>query len=209
MTNLFSCFSLLVGTVLLAFSQPVQSLPTHVIIDTAGVSGTSGSLAFDLIDGGAPANSVAITNFSSNGMLGSTLSTGAVTGTLATGVSLSDGTFFSEHLQVITLGTTISFDFEATSNAPEPGSLPDAFSFFLLDATGTLPLVTTNDPTGADALFVYNIGIANPLEVYGSPSVTVHVDSPAQVPEPATLLLVSTAIVLMGQARRTPARRWF
>lgn len=73
------------------------------------------------------------------------------------------GVFFNEYLQGITLGNSLSFRFDTTGNPADPGSLPDAFSFFILDDTATTSLISTSDPT--NALFLYNIGEAGPLQV--------------------------------------------
>jgi hypothetical protein len=112
-----------------------------VTLNTSALSGITGALTFDFIDG----------------MLGATSSTGAVTGTVATGLGMTDASFFNEPQQVMTLGTSISFELDATTNLPAPGSLPDTFSLFLLDPSGTSSLVSTSDPTGADSLLTFQI----------------------------------------------------
>ncbi len=61
---------------------------------------------------------------------------GRVTGTLPGGFTLTDTSFFNEYRQVISSATTLSFDFEATSNTPDSGALPDTFSFFSPCLTG-------------------------------------------------------------------------
>src|ERR1035437_8136836 len=95
---------------------------TSVFIDTSGLSGVTGNLAFDFTDGGPPSNSVSVQNFTSNGTLGSHSITGTVTGTLPGTITLSDTTVFNEYLAGFTFGTTISFTLTATQNAPGGGS---------------------------------------------------------------------------------------
>ncbi|MEP7162459.1 MAG: PEP-CTERM sorting domain-containing protein, partial [Candidatus Moraniibacteriota bacterium] len=107
--------------------------------------------------------------------------------------TLSDTSFFNEYLQNLTLGDSLTFTFDTTGNPADPLSFPDAFSLFLLDPTTGLPLFSTSDPTGANALFLYNIGAQNPLDIY---STTVSV-GPNAVPEPSTAWLIGIALLVM------------
>ncbi|PTQ83144.1 hypothetical protein C8R21_102147 [Nitrosospira multiformis] len=170
--------------------------PLLFSIDTAPLSGTSGQFAFDFIDGGTPLNTVSISDFSTDGTLGIATVTGNVTGTLPATVTFSDSQFFNEVLQNVTLGSLTSFVFNSTENLPDSGSLPDAFSFFLLDSSG-LPLVTTNDPTGANALFLLNIGSDNRLEIYWGDGFSV-IASPIPEPYPVTLFITGLALFGVG-----------
>jgi hypothetical protein len=88
-------------------------------------------------------------------------------------VTLSDAPFFSEYLQTETLGKTLSFVIDTTGQAPTGASLPDGFSFFLLDHTTGLSLVTTSHPTGANALLLLNIGTEPLPDLYTSDKVKV------------------------------------
>ena len=76
-------------------------------------------LAFDLVNGGAPANSVTISKFATDGALGTSSSKGSVTGAFPASVTLSDGSFFSEYLQTETLGKSLSFVVDTTGLAPD------------------------------------------------------------------------------------------
>lgn len=180
-----------------------QAAPFPVTIGTSLLAGAQAILAFDFIEGGPPANTVSILNFSTDGTLGVASTMGDVSGTLPGQVTLGDTSFFNEYAQAIALGNVISFIVDASSNAPDSGSFPDAFSFFLLDPTTWLSLVTTSDPTGANALFLYSIGEPNPLTIYDSPEVTVSVPS---VPEPPTVLLMVTALAI-ATLRFAPRRQ--
>jgi hypothetical protein len=139
-----------------------------VTINTSGLTGTGSTLAFDFIGGGGTqSNIVSISSFKTDGVLQPAASpTGSVAGALNSTLTLSNASFFNEQLQGVTLGSTISFQLDATTNAPSLGSLPDTFSFFVLDPTAANSLVTTSDPTGADSLFTLQIG--NALDSVGN-----------------------------------------
>lgn len=180
------------------------SLPYSVVVNTTPLVGTEAQIAFDFIEGGAPANTATISGFTSNGILGSFTSVGSVNGNLPGTITLADTlsfgggsfpSFFNEYLHNITLGTTLSFLLNATTNGPTGASSPDSFSFFLLNPTTNLSLVSTSDPTGANALFV--------LDLDGSPQgrLSVYSVSGGQaaafvtpVPEPSMLLLMLTGL---------------
>jgi hypothetical protein len=139
-----------------------------VTIDTSALSATDSTLAFDFVSGGAFANKITIADFSTNGTLGANgPNSGSVTGAFPGTVTLSDASFFNEYLQSTTLGSKISFQLNATANGPTSGSLPDTFSFFLLDPTAGHSLLTTSDPAGADSLFSLQID-GSPLGIVAS-----------------------------------------
>src|SRR4051812_1745925 len=93
-----------------SISRLAAATPIFVSIDTSSIAGTSAQLAFDVADGGAPANSVVISDFTTDGTLGPSSATGGVSGSLPGSVTLNDAAFFSELLTGLILGTTISFN---------------------------------------------------------------------------------------------------
>lgn len=159
--------------VVLAGAAPAFASSVLVTLDTSTLAGTSADLAFDLVDGGSPANAVTITKFTTDGTLGAVKTKGNVTGTLPGTVTLADTVFFSEYTQAATLGKSLSFVVSTTGNAPDPGSLPDGFSFFVLDHATGLPLVATTHPTGANALLLLNIGVSELPDIYDSDKIKV------------------------------------
>lgn len=182
-------------------SAPADILAHSVVevnVNTSPLVGTQAQVAFDFIDGGPPANdnTVTLSNFVTDGTLGTVSLTGGVTGNLPGTVTLTDPTFFNEYLTNITLETDFSFQLNATSNGPGLGSLADAFSLTILDPTTGLPLFSTTDPTGANTLLLLNIdGSSNgALQLYTAPGnqaqVTATLFSPA--PEPNTFLLMGS-----------------
>jgi len=183
--------------VLFQFGKPDNSayaVSFEVTVDTSSLAGVDGQLAFDLIDGdGATNNSVLISDFVTDGTLGSASVLGGVSGSLPGSVTISDTDFFNELLQGINLGDLISFTLDVTTNFA--GGVPDSFSFFILDSTALISLVTT-DLLG-NALFVIDIdGTATgALSVASLTEPTLLVGVTA-VPEPSSILLLAVALPL-------------
>ena len=187
---------LLVLIIGVAVATSVAATPISVTIDTSLVRGTTAEIAFDLVGGAPPANSVTISAFAGDAVRGAATTTGTVTGSLATTLTLANATFFTEYLQPVTLGNLVSFAFDTTNVPPAANGSPTGFSVFLLDAAGIAPLVPTADPTGAGALLLFNLGSPLALETY-SPLVTIRA-----LPAPGSLALVLTAITALGASRR-------
>jgi hypothetical protein len=171
-----------------------------VNINTSGLSGVSGMLAFDLINGdGVMNNTVSVTQLATNG-----------TGLDTSDFSISDVLFFNEVQRGLTLGTSLSFSISVTTNFAS--GTPDGFSFFLLNGAGTASLVTTTDPTGADSLFAIDLNGTSSglLATYSATnsqgiSVTVTPQTSAPIPEPTSLaiwLLVAAGFAV--RSRRQP-----
>lgn len=192
---------MLAGAFSLLAAGICQAVPYYVSIDTSSLGAVTVGAAIDFVDGGTPSNSVVISNFATNGTLGAPTTTGGVTGSLPSGITLDDSSFFNEYYQLISSPTSISFDFEASANAPDSGSLPDTFAFFLIDDSTGLPFFDTTDPTGAGALFIVEIdGTSVGVQsVYGpaDTDVTVRwtVAEAKSVPEPSTLLLLGIGLL--------------
>ena len=189
------------------------AITINATIDTSALSGAAAQLAFDLIDGdGAVDNTVSISGFLAQGAtLGSPSTTGGVTGILPGPVMLSDTDFFNELLQPITFGSSLSFVLDLTTHFSGSG-LPDALSFFILNSAATGSLVTTTEPSGSNALFQIDlVGPPTGIEPIvfsattpiGAPVPVVLTAPGAAVPEPGSLVLMATGVVLIAwHARR-------
>jgi hypothetical protein len=127
--------ALLVLSALAVHSTARAQTDYDVTINTSSLSGTSATLTFDfLAGGGTQSNSVTLVDLSTNGtLLSGGENSGSVIGSLPGAATLTNASFFNELQQGITLGSTISFQLDATRNAPSAGSLPDTFSFFILN----------------------------------------------------------------------------
>lgn len=194
------------AAMLLLGSGGAQASVFDVTIDSTPLSGSPAVLVFDFIDGGPPDNMVTLSALTSNGARGSVSTSGNVTGTGPWTFSTVGGSFLNE-LQVpyTPMGTSISFSYTTTDNPPDPGSSPDGFSFFIFDTDLATPLITTNDPTGADTIFLYSIGQgAQSLSVY-TPDQTgfsIQVIPVQSVPEPGSLALLVAGVVALSARRR-------
>ena len=177
-----------------------------VNVETTGISGLSGFLAFDLIAGDSvtPNNTVTITSLATDGTLAD-----------ASDFSFQDSAFPGPE-RGITFGTVLSFTLELTENFVAPG-VPDAFSFFLLDDT-FFPIFPTNDILGS-SLFAIDIDgtpggnlttfSADPPIQDVSWNVTEQQQRPPVIPEPTTLILFATALVAFAiTVRHRQYKRW-
>lgn len=178
----------------------------NVTVDTTFLIGTPAVLAFDFIDGGPPSNSVTLSTLGSDGTQGSQSTSGDVTGTGPW--MLNDSSLFNELLVSFNpMGSLLSFSFSTTDNPPNVGSFPDAFSFFILN-TDLSFLITTNEPTGSNALFEYNLGQGEGgLTVFApdQQGVSILVTPTFTAAEPASLALLAIALTaaLIGARRRS------
>ena len=184
-----------------AFADPITF---QVTINTTPIAGSPGFLAFDLL-GGSPlqGNTASISGFATTGTLGTSSTSGNVTGSLTSQpLVLTTSTFFNEHLQAITFGAGLT-TFNLTLSTNFSGGTPDSFSFFLLD--NTLTPFTTSDPTGANALFAIDITNATAAVVFTSAAATATVtvvQGTNPVPEPATILLLTGGLTGLAAIRR-------
>jgi hypothetical protein len=176
----------------------------NVVINSTGFSTSDATLAFDFTDGGPPHNTVTLSALTSNGTQGAPSISGSITG-MGPWI-FADASGFSELLVPFSpLGTSMSFSFSTTDNAPAGGSFPDEFAFFVLDSDAVFPLVTTNEPLGSDALFIVDIsGLgAGGLNVYTPESgYSIDVRPITQAPEPASLALLAAGFVAFSLRKR-------
>jgi len=158
-------------------------------------------------------NIVTMSDFAFGGgsALGSPIVFGGESGSLETGVAITDSSFFSFAVEQFAPGLQLSFLLDLTLN-DDAGGIPDRFSFSLLDSSGVpLPTLAPSD----DYFFGADIYSTGPIfDAYGSdtsrsPSVGNPVSIPAptiiavsSVPEPSTKYLIGVGITCMIILRR-------
>lgn len=145
--------------------------------------------------------------FGGGGALGSPLLFGGTSGSLETGVAMTDSSALDFLAEQFAPGLSLSFTLDLTLN-DDTGGTPDRFTFFLLDSS-EVPLPTLA-PSG-DYFFGADIHSTGPIfDAYGSDtSRSLSVGGPASipvptitsvssVPEPSTIYLLGAALAMMG-----------
>lgn len=186
----------LAAVLFVLFGTSAHAASYFISVDTHLLAGTDASIAFDFIDGGPPHNSYVVSGFSTDGMLGTGSASGNVMGHLPGELSFSDASFFNEYLQGIVLGNSFSYAMSTSDLPPNAGFLPDAFSLFLL-GSNNLSLVSTGDPTGANALLLHNLGDGSAPQAYLSDLVVVTVAA-SMVPESGSLALLAAGLAALA-----------
>jgi hypothetical protein len=154
-------------------------------------------------------NTVTMSDFTFGGgsALGNPIVFGGATGSLETGATITDSSFFSFIVEQFAPGLQLSFLLGLTSN-DDAGGIPDRFSFSILDSSG-VPLPTLA-PFG-DYFFGANLYSTGPIfDAYGSdPSRAPSVGNPVSisvptitsqtaVPEPSTPFLFAGGLALLA-----------
>ena len=191
--------AVVIAALLIAAGQQAAygNVVTTETFDTSALVGNPAgpfSVALVFIDGsgtGDGNNMITLSSFSFGGGSAGAVSSlvGGVIGDLTSSVSLSDTSFFNQFVSSFTPGTTLSFLLDLTTNLETPA--PDEFSLVLLQ--GNSSPMPTADPNGLDSLLTVEISSSQP-------TITTF---PLAIPEPATLLLLATALLCAFALRGT------
>ena len=201
--KLLTALPLLGALALISLGQTARA--EHFDVDTTTIVGQSGYLDFQFnpnADGTTPLDSnVKVTNFMSDGTLGSVDTAVNVTGTLPGDVTITNSADTNGLLQLFTFGNTLSFD-TTFPDAPDVSAADEGstFQFFALD-TNKDPY-STNDPSGNNALVVISQNADGSL----NDSQQYELNAPASVPEPSSgvslMLLSALVLIPVGLAVR-------
>jgi len=208
------CLSITLGALFLVLFTQATARADNVNVDTSSLQASAAGpfqLAFVLIDAslsGDGNNTVVLSDFTfGGGSAGSTLTSGGgVTGNLISGITLTDTDLSGLNFltSAFTPGSTLSFNLAMTANLdskidPAVGNVTgDQLLFFILNGTGT-PIPST-DTSAPDAFAIATVGPGGvTVQQFSIPVQT-------SVPEPGTLLLVGSGMVLgLFRRQRRPA----
>jgi|SRR6516165_3764446 hypothetical protein len=186
-----------------AWKALAQPITYDVSVNTSSIAGTNGSLDFNFNPGPlvTQAASLQILGFATgptDGTLagGPTL-TGDITGALPGTLTFDNGTGFNDYFEGFTYGKNLLFDVSlygpalSSPNGTSTSGSTFAFSMFS-NAAGTIPALTTDG-------FAFKVDV----NLDGTTTVTNFASQTTigVVPEPSTLALLGTAIVLLGTLR--------
>jgi hypothetical protein len=204
---------------ILAGSASAGVITYDVTVNTFSLSGTAGSLDFQFNPGSlvSQAANLQILSFSSAGSLSACganvqgfCATGDVTGTLPGTLTFDNGAVFNDYFDDFTFGSTLSFEvslFGPALSAPDGISTSGsvfAFSMFS-DAAGTVPALTTDQVNGFATTI--NVGLDGTTTVTDLSSQTTVTPAASAVPEPSSLALLGTVMLLAIYLQRRRAVR--
>jgi hypothetical protein len=204
------------GVLYFCFVNAVMADPItyDVSVDTASLSGTTGSLDFNFNPGPfvSQSASLQILNFATNGVfVPPPALTGDVTGTLPATLTFTNSTAFNDYFEAFTFGSSLSFRFSlygpALSSPDGMSTSGSTFAFSMFsDASGTVPALTADTADGF--AFTVNVNLDGSTSVNNFSSETaVGSSAPSAVPEPCSLALLVTSMVLLWGKGRLRARK--
>ncbi len=207
-------FGLLAFTFCLAPLVKADTMYTFSMNTAPLVGNGPFALDFQFLDGSGTNdgnNTVKLTNlaFGTGGSpSGGGTATGGAAGTLTSGVTLNDTSFFNEYYENFTPGALLSFTID-TTNVLDPGGTPDLFTVAILD--GGLNELPTTGPASEFLDISLGGGASPQVFTYGSaagsayslaaPTVQV-VTAPPALPEPSNSWALLAVLLGFGLGSR-------
>jgi hypothetical protein len=183
-----------------------------VTVNTSSILGTAGSLDFNFNPGPlqTQAASLQILNFTSDGTLAEACpcGTGDVSGQLPSTLTFDNGTGLNDYFDDFTFGSTLSFQVNlygpALSSPDGISTSGSTFAFSMFsDSGGTVPALTTDTMDGFAFTLDVNLDGTTTLNNFSSEASVSQVS--AGTPEPNTMILIGSAIPLLGLWNRRRA----
>ena len=178
------------------------------------------ALNFQLNDGSGlgDANSTAILSdfmFHGGTSTGVAATLGGATGDLGSSMTLTDSSFLNVFSQSFVPASLLTFRLSLTTNA-DAGPTPDQFSMAILDSTGFEIPTSGLYTVGSDAMLTIDIASSGlQIQTFGGDlsrtpfggGEAINIPAPQIVPEPSSLALLSTGIlVAVGRGLRLKSR---
>lgn len=181
MTKKLCLMKLIFFNFLLFYTATSHSATKYdLIVDTSSLHGSQALIAFDLIDGSPGSSLISLDKPKIDGVFS------------GLGGDIEDLNFYNTFEQEITLGNELILGFSLfQGGVPSTGFLPDSFSIFLLDLFGT-PVINTTDPTGANSLIQWDVGLSDPSVFNGRLNIS---NTTNNVPEPSTIVLLLVGLL--------------
>ena len=185
----------------------------NVSVNTASVNGTTGSLDFNFNPGPLVTQSASlqILSFAANGTLSGACpcSTGDVSGQLPGTLTFDNGAAFNDYFDGFTFGSFLSFDVSlygpALSSPDGVSTSGSTFAFSMFsDPSGTIPALTTDTIDGFAFTVDVNLDGSTTVTNFSSQT-SIAPGGISNVPEPSSLVLIGTAMIIGLTILRLPA----